>query len=167
MRKTFDAQLEFLERAGERLASRGAQVIEGHGDLRAEHVHLGPPVAVIDSLEFDRQLRLLDPAEEMALLALEIEQLGFPSTADALLGRFRVASSSPPGAGVLDFYASHRAVTRAKVAAWHLDDPQFPDAAPWIARSHAMLEAAMRYAARALYALDHESTNGRVPALTM
>jgi uncharacterized protein len=40
---------------------RSGRVVEGHGDLRPEHVFLGEPPAVIDCLEFDRSLRLVDP----------------------------------------------------------------------------------------------------------
>ena len=81
--------------AGDALSERGARIVEGHGDLRAEHVYLGPPVAVIDCLEFDRELRLLDPAEEIALLTLEIEQLGRSDLAESLLKRFRSLSAHP------------------------------------------------------------------------
>ncbi|MDJ0389609.1 hypothetical protein QMO56_15945 [Roseomonas sp. E05] len=50
---------------------RAGRVVEGHGDLRPEHVFLGEPPAVIDCIEFDRGFRLLDPFEELAFLALE------------------------------------------------------------------------------------------------
>jgi aminoglycoside phosphotransferase family enzyme len=148
-------QLEFIAVAGDVLASRGARVIEGHGDLRAEHVYLGPPVAIIDCLEFDRELRLLDPAEEMALLILEIEQLGRVDLAESLLKRYRSLSAYPVAPAVCDFYVSHRAATRAKLAAWHLDDPQFPDPRPWIARTESLLTAAADHAERASSALKH------------
>jgi uncharacterized protein len=147
-------QLDFVGSAGPELAARGARVVEGHGDLRAEHVYLGPPVAVIDCLEFDRDLRLLDPAEEVALLALEIEQLGRGDLAQSLVDRFRALSAHPATPGVYEFYMSRRAATRAKLAAWHLDDPQFPDPRPWIARSESLLTAAAEHAERALRPLE-------------
>lgn len=147
-------QLDFIARANTVLAERGAEVVEGHGDLRAEHVYLGPPVAVIDCLEFDRTLRLLDPAEELALLSLEIEQLGFADLAEDLLARFQALSVRPVPRGVVHFYASRRATIRAKLAAWHLDDPQFPDPRPWIARTESSLTAAAGHAERALRELD-------------
>jgi aminoglycoside phosphotransferase family enzyme len=141
-----DAQLNALASLAPALATRGARLTDGHGDLRAEHVFLGPPVAFIDSLEFDAKLRHLDPAEEVALLALEIERLGHPRLARRLIDRFcgRIQWDLPDAA--FAFYMSHRASTRAKLAAWHLDDPQFPDAAPWIARTESLLGDALRYA---------------------
>jgi aminoglycoside phosphotransferase family enzyme len=148
-------QLEFLSIADDVLSARGAHVVDGHGDLRAEHVYLGPPVAVIDCLEFDRQLRMLDPAEEIAMLALEIEQLGSVALAESLLKRLRALSAHPAAPAVCDFYASHRAATRAKLAAWHLDDPQYPDPRPWIARTESLLATAADRAERALSALNY------------
>jgi aminoglycoside phosphotransferase family enzyme len=140
----------FLSKAGQLLGQRGARVVEGHGDLRAEHVCLGPPPSVIDCLEFSRDLRLFDPAEELAVLALEIERLGHPALAAELMRRFRVASGDPVPDAIISFYLSHRAATRAKLAVWHLGDPQFPDARPWVARTHSYLRDALRHTRRAL-----------------
>lgn len=153
-------QLDIIRRASVVLGERGAHVVEGHGDLRAEHVYLGPPVAIIDCLEFDRDLRLLDPVEEMALLALEIEQLDRTDLATHLLQRFSVLADRTIPSYVLDFYMSHRAAARARVAAWHLDDPQFPDPQPWIARTHSLLEAAARHAEEARHGLDASAGRG-------
>lgn len=140
------AQLRALDRLGRSLSGRGARVVEGHGDLRAEHVSLGRPVAVIDALEFDVKLRLLDPAEDVSLLALEIERFGQPGLADRLTERLCARLNPPPSREVIAFYKSHRAATRAKLAAWHIGDPQFPDAGGWIARTESLLADALRYA---------------------
>ncbi len=159
-------QLRCIERLAGELALRGARVVEGHGDLRAEHVYLGRPVCVIDCLEFDRSLRLLDPAEEMAFLALEIGRLGHERLAWDLLRRFAAVSGERIGDAALEFYMSHRAATRAKLAAWHVDDPQFRDPRPWIKRSHGYLRDALRHAQRALRALDRRDLSiGHGPAL--
>jgi uncharacterized protein len=146
-------QLAFIRAAPDELAARGGCVVEGHGDLRAEHVYLGPPVAVIDCLEFDRQLRLLDPAEELALLMLEIEQLGRLDLAERLQKEFDSVSAHPASAALCNFYMSHRAATRAKLAAWHLNDSSFADPRPWIARTESLLAASARHAEQALQGL--------------
>lgn len=154
------AQLEFIARARNLLAARGARVVEGHGDLRAEHVCLGPPVCVIDCLEFDRDLRLLDPAEEIAILALEVERLGRRRLAGELMRRFCATSNDPVVRAVLEFYMSHRAATRAMLAAWHLDDPQFPVARPWLLRTHSYLKSSLRHVRRALRFLETANLHG-------
>ena len=145
-----EIQLRAIHHLGAELGARGACVVEGHGDLRAEHVYLGPPIAIIDSLEFDRALRVLDPADEVSLLALEIERLGHAKLAARLLSQFRAVCEKPPTPAVAAFYMSHRAGTRAKLAAWHVGDPQFPDARPWISRARSLLDDARRYARLAL-----------------
>jgi aminoglycoside phosphotransferase family enzyme len=116
------------------LAARAAsgRVIESHGDLRAEHVWLGCPLQIIDTLEFDRRLRVLDTAEEVAMLAIDMASLGFRHAASDLEERYRRVLPDAVPVSLLAFYEALRAATRAKVAIWHLEDPQqFPDPAPW------------------------------------
>jgi aminoglycoside phosphotransferase family enzyme len=162
------AQLEFLEAELSRadLAARAAHLVEGHGDLRPEHVCLAPPISVIDCLEFDRALRRLDPLEELAFLALEIERLGHGALARELMRRSRrVADAQVPDA-VLHFYMSHRAATRAKLSAWHIGDPQFPNPRPWAARTRSYLSDALRHSRGALRLVRRSSPSAmRRPAL--
>ena len=141
-------QREFLRRAAQIVGTRGARLVDGHGDLRAEHVCLRP-LAVIDCLEFDRDLRRLDPREDVALLALEIERRQ-PAVARAFLRRLAGRLGDPVAASLTSIYMSHRALTRAKLAAWHLADPQFSDPAPWLTKTDAYLRSAERHARRAL-----------------
>src|SRR5690606_30811831 len=153
-------QREFIARARARLAARGPRVVDGHGDLKAEHVFMGPPVSVIDCVEFDRNLRLLDPIEELAFLALEIERLGHEPLVHALMRTFREAGGGGVSDALLSFYMSHRAATRAKLAVWHLWDPQFADARPWTERANSYLADADRYVRRALASLGEPGTRG-------
>jgi len=128
-------------------------LIDGHGDLRPEHVYLGSETqrpCVIDCLEFDPQLRWLDPGEEMAFLAMECRMLGARALSRALLARYRSATLTPPDSSLMDFYTSQSALTRAKLAAWHLHDPEFArHAAAWRARVQRYLLMAARSISRA------------------
>ncbi len=150
-----DAQRDFLRQAHLALAARGTHVVEGHGDLRAEHVFLGSPMCIIDCLEFSRALRLLDPVEELAFLSLEIGRLGHRSLGADLMRRFLAASNDQVPESVISFYLSYRAMVRAKLAIWHLRDPQYPDPRPWIRRSNSYLRDADRHIRRALSRLRH------------
>jgi aminoglycoside phosphotransferase family enzyme len=149
------AQLAFLDEHPSVLAQRAARLIDGHGDLRPEHVYLGlrsVEPCVIDCLEFRSNLRWLDPAEEMAFLVLECRRLGAGRVAKQLLAAYRELTPAPPEDSLLFFYMSLRALTRAKLAAWHLHDPQFArQAASWRARANSYLADADHYirAARA------------------
>ena len=66
-----DAHARELERRGEQ-----GLVRDGHGDLRCEHVLLGPPIRVVDRIEFDPALRQMDVARDLAFLAMDLEAHG-------------------------------------------------------------------------------------------
>src|SRR5204863_6064943 len=53
--------LGFLGDNAELLAQRAPLVVDGHGDPRPDHVFLLPEPLMIDRLEFDADLRLVDP----------------------------------------------------------------------------------------------------------
>jgi aminoglycoside phosphotransferase family enzyme len=120
-----DAATDLLARAPGLLDERvlKGRIVEGHGDLRPEHVALGPVAAVIDCLEFDRELRLLDPADELAFLRLECERLGCPAAGELFLSEYRRLGGDDPPAILLDLYAVTRALVRAKLAVWRLREP--------------------------------------------
>lgn len=165
--QVYRAQLRFLRCAGPWLAARAARLVDGHGDLRAEHVHLGKSVQVIDCLEFDRELRRLDPMQELAQLALEISYLGNAALGRRLLQRYCERTGETIGAAELWFYWSHDATTRAKLAAWHIGDPQFPDPRPWVRRAERYLRqalSAIRSAQRTLSARSPRVAAGTLVA---
>jgi len=63
------------------------RVVDGHGDLRPEHVWLGDQIKIVDCLEFNANLRAVDPFDEMAYLSLECERLGARRTGEDLRRR--------------------------------------------------------------------------------
>ena len=143
-----DAQLELLDASAGLLDARAARVVEAHGDLRPEHICLETPPQIIDCLEFSRELRLLDPADELAFLALECERLGAPELAPAIFAPYtRVTGDAPPGV-LLDFYRSVRAALRARIAIGHLADAAPREPARWTAQAEAYLVLARVYAER-------------------
>lgn len=112
-------QLEaYLRRRGDLLDERAAAglVREGHGDLRAAHVLLAPQLSVVDCVEFDRALRTLDVAEDLAFLIMDLHRLGAADQARLLVDGYRVAGGDPGPPALLAFFAGHRALIRAKVA---------------------------------------------------
>lgn len=145
------AQRAYVSAAHCELPIRAAQrrIVDGHGDLRPEHIYLEAPVQIIDCLEFQRSLRLLDPADELAFLALECERLGAPHVARALVRLYRILSGDHPSVALMQFYRSHRASIRAKLAVWHLDDPAVRDRARWRRRAASYLDNAERASAEA------------------
>jgi aminoglycoside phosphotransferase family enzyme len=143
--------LAFLRREASLLDARvtGRRIVEGHGDLRPEHVCLGPEPLFIDCLEFNREWRVLDPADELAYLAMECEYAGAPWIGEVVLDTYREATGDDPPQPLVQFYKAHRAVLRAKLSAWHLKDhPDPADQGKWIARAQRYLELAERCAIR-------------------
>jgi uncharacterized protein len=101
----------------------GARIVDGHGDLRPEHVYLKGAPRIIDCLEFRAELRQLDPASELAFLALECRRLGGPDILARLLRRYRRRSGDRPPAALLRFYTALNAIVRARIAIEHLAEP--------------------------------------------
>jgi len=144
-------QLGFLhERADwfERRVRQG-RIVEGHGDLRPEHVCLLPEPVVIDCLEFNREFRILDPLDELGYLALECERLHAPQVGRWLLQSYQLASGDVAPVSLLHFYQCCRAVLRAKLALWHLRDDGRHPPGKWTATASGYLELALRHAAAA------------------
>lgn len=140
-------QLGYLQGHAECFDSRVRQgrIVEGHGDLRPEHVCLRAEPVVIDCLEFRREFRILDPADELGYLALECERLHAPQVGDWLLDAYREASGDAPPAALIHFHQSCRAVLRAKLALWHLHDDGRHPPGKWVAAAAEYLELAQRH----------------------
>lgn len=156
------AQRAYVTAAGALLALRAVRIVAGHGDLRPEHVCVGPPVSVIDCLEFSAGLRALDPLEELAFLAVECERMGAADSGRRLLARWCAAAGDGAPAALVHFYMSQRALARAKISAWHLREPRLADPLAWRDRTGSYLAQALRHAELAL-ALHgrHRSVRGR------
>lgn len=132
LRELADRLGAFVAREGSLLEARArdGRIVEGHGDLRPEHVCLLPEPVIIDRLEFDRDLRVADTADELALLGMECERLGASWVGAVLLEVMRDGGDDPPER-LVQFYAALRACTRARLAIWHLADPAVRDHERW------------------------------------
>lgn len=142
-------QLDYAATA-EELATRAARVVDAHGDLRPEHICLSAPLQFLDCLEFQSELRQLDPFDELAFLALECARLGAPSAGSALLRMYRVLSGDQASPMLIAFYQSHRAMVRAVLAIWHLDNPAVRDRVHWYQRTLTYIDIAEHAIERAL-----------------
>jgi aminoglycoside phosphotransferase family enzyme len=140
-------QRQFLMHAPELLEQRAThgRIIEGHGDLRPEHVCVESLPVIFDRLEFNRAFRIIDPADELAYLAMECERLGALQVEPELLGAYRRFTGDYPPPQLVWFYKAHRACLRARLAVWHLRDLA-PEAWPrWRAVAEEYLHLAEGY----------------------
>ena len=142
-------QLDFIANPGVLLARRAGEqrVVEAHGDLRPEHVCLLPLPVVIDTLEFKREFRLQDPADELAYLALECERLGNRAIGEQLLHHYQQSTGDIVDGALIAFYKIYRACLRAKIAVWHIADPALNNPEHWRQRAREYLALAQRFGA--------------------
>ena len=131
------AQQAFIARDGGLLErrARDGRIVDAHGDLRPEHVCLTPRPVIIDCLEFKREFRLLDPADELAYLAMECDRLGAPAVGDRLLRAHLDAAGDGIPDRLISFYKAFRAFLRARIAIWHIADHEVRDIERWRARA--------------------------------
>lgn len=117
-------------------------IVEGHGDLRPEHVCVRHDPVIIDCLEFDRTMRILDPYDEVNYLGLECAMLGAPWIGPMLVRALDDSLSHPIGGRLLHAYGAFRAALRARLSLAHLLDPAPTRIAHWQAKAGAYLARA-------------------------
>ena len=146
---TVAALLEFLNRGRVLLDRRidERRVVEGHGDLRPEHVCLLDEPVVFDSLEFNRGLRIVDAADELAFLALECERLGAPQVGTILFQGYAARTGDSPPAPLVDFYKARRASLRARLCVLHLSEVNGRRGERWVALARDYLAMVQVYCA--------------------
>jgi len=147
VRKIGAAQFAFLREESELLYQRvrAGKIIEAHGDLRPEHIWLGEEPVVIDCLEFKREYRILDVADELAFLAMECEHLGAPSVGQIFLETYSEVTGDKPPEKLLHFYKSYRATLRAKITIWHIKDSDVRNLSKWSSLAREYLRLAEDY----------------------
>lgn len=132
------------------LDDRSGRIVDGHGDLRPEHVLVGTNPLVIDRITFDHRLRLIDPLCDLALLAVECEFLGVPELGDDITTAYLERTGDPASPATSALYRSLRATTRARLTVAHLGDSD-RDAGKWLDRTDSYVAIAERH-------LDHYAT---------
>lgn len=111
-------QLQFLTLCSEVIERRVAAgyIVDGHGDLRPEHICLEANPIIFDCLEFDDSLREIDIADDLGFFAMECERIGAAWIGERILASYQGASGDSLPEDLLSFYRSYRATVRAKVA---------------------------------------------------
>jgi aminoglycoside phosphotransferase family enzyme/predicted kinase len=117
IRRIQSAQLRYLMVQADWIGQRATdgRIVEGHGDLRPEHVYLVKPPAVIDCIEFSQELRTVDIADELSFLAMECQRLGDGGLGELVVARYQTTFKEPIPESLLAFYRAYRACVRAKV----------------------------------------------------
>ncbi|MCH5374991.1 MAG: AAA family ATPase [Planctomycetes bacterium] len=123
VQRAHSGQLRVLCLRPELIGGRAAdgRIVEGHGDLRPDHIYFVPRPTVIDCVEFSRELRQLDVLDELSFLAMECDYRERSDIGREIIERYLQASGDSPAPPLIAFYKSYRASVHAKVATLRAD----------------------------------------------
>lgn len=119
-----------------------AAIVDGHGDLRPEHICMDAPIVIFDCLEFSQTLRQVDPFDEVAFLEVECRFLGAASTGGAIARGFADRMTPAPPSALIALYGAWRAALRARLSLAHLRDPSPRQPEKWAPQALRYLEIA-------------------------
>lgn len=145
----YQRQIEFMVRNQPVLENRARhhRIVEAHGDLKPEHICLSPTV-IIDCLEFDQELRIMDILDDLSFLSLECDRMGAPWIGNYFVRHYILNADDQPAGGLINFYKSCKAFTRALLSIQHIREPQYEHDPKWRARTNVYLEMAANYIAK-------------------
>lgn len=129
--------------------ARDRRVVEGHGDLRCEHVYIdGGRIAIIDCVEFNEALRHGDVACDAGFLAMDLDRVGRHDMSLEFVAAYVDESGDREFSILLPYYECYRAAVRGKVAALRSVAAEIPAAE----RENALAEARDYFALACRYA---------------
>lgn len=99
-----------------RARTQEGRIRDCHGDLHLEHIHVAPgEVNIYDCIEFNDRFRLIDVANDLAFLAMDLDFHGRADLGRYLVTRMAKVLRDPGMIHVLNFYKCYRACVRGKV----------------------------------------------------
>lgn len=140
----------FLDQHARLLNKRraGGHIVDGHGDLRLEHIHCTPEcICIYDCIEFNDRFRHLDVANDLAFLAMDLDTNGRSDLSRYFVHAMKERLDDPALPLLVDFYKGYRAFVRGKVAGLRSAEDEIPDADRAESRDEArrMYQWALRY----------------------
>lgn len=111
-------QLQFVNLETDLFEARvkNKRIVDGHGDLRPEHICMEQKPVIFDCIEFNDEYRQLDAVDELCFLVMECERMNAKGIGDEIVRAYSKATDDHPPPRLIDFYKSYRACVRAKVA---------------------------------------------------
>ena len=143
---------DLLDRWKETIARRVAdgRYLEGHGDLRPEHICFTEPLVIFDCLEFSRTLRTIDPFDEIAFLDMECSFVGASWVGPHLRQGIARQLNDDISDALYRFYSAFRALMRARMALGHLYFGSSTDAEKWQGKTVRYAKLAADFAEQAI-----------------
>jgi aminoglycoside phosphotransferase family enzyme/predicted kinase len=123
------------------------RVLDCHGDLRLDHVHLAPKAtSIFDCIEFNDRFRFIDIANDLAFLAMDFD---FEDRSDFGNLFLRNAARELRDSGMLkiaNFYKCYRAFVRGKVESIQATEKETTNPQDHERRAARYFRLALRYA---------------------
>lgn len=105
------------------LKKRRYREVEGHGDLRPDHIYLqGESVSIIDCVEFSSEIRQVDPFEDIAFTTMGLRLEGREDLARSLALEYLHLYPDARGYLLLNLYEVYRASVRLMVDSLQLSN---------------------------------------------
>lgn len=154
-RPAFDALRFYVDRFFDAHASlfhrrrADGHFVDGHGDLRLEHVHMTDNrVCIYDCIEFNERFRHIDVANDVAFLAMDFDAHGRPGLARRFVHAVADRLDDPDLPTLVPFYKSYRAYVRGKVESMRAAEAEVPAGERTASRAKARVhyQNALRYA---------------------
>lgn len=91
------------------------RVRDCHGDLHAAQIYLENGITFLDCIEFNDAFRCIDVAEDIAFLAMDLEQRGHPELSRCFTESYAQTTGDREGLLLLPLLQQYRACVRGKV----------------------------------------------------
>jgi len=98
-----------------------------HGDILTAHICYGDDIYIYDCIEFNDSLRYCDVASEVALLAMDLDYLGWADLSESFINAYESASQDEELSHLLNFYKCFRAYSRGRIEGLKLDNPDISE----------------------------------------
>src|SRR5213079_9076 len=122
------------------------RILDCHGDLHLDHVHLTPEATTIfDCIEFNDRFRFIDIANDLAFLAMDFDFERRSDLENLLLQTAAREFRDPEMLNVSDFYKCYRAFVRGKVESIQAMEPETVNPEEHIKRAVRYFRLALRY----------------------
>lgn len=119
----YDAHAALLNRR-----RTGGHFIDGHGDLRLEHIHISDRgTCIYDCIEFNDRFRHLDVANDVAFLAMDLDGHGCRPLSRYFVQQMADRLDDPELLDMVPFYKVYRAYVRGKVEGMQAHDAEVPE----------------------------------------
>ncbi len=123
---TNDFYIKNKELLNKRIAD--SKIKECHGDLHLEHVGIKDNKAFfLDCIEFNERFRIIDVANEIAFLAMDLDYNGYKDFSKDFIDFYISISNDTEIITLINFYKIYRAYVRGKVTSFLIDDKNIPE----------------------------------------